>query len=117
MSTDVKTVIEWHLWPHWISSYIPFYTDMRDIVYVRRIVDLLKTTNFKVNACMYIIYTVSHFSYAPLIKCKITGKRNIIFSYSETISAKRIYICISNWNCIVFKSETNEKIEYQGRYP
>ena len=52
---------------------------MRDIVYVRRVVDLLKTTNFKVNACMYIIYTVSHFSYAPLIKCKITGKRNMIF--------------------------------------
>ena len=25
--------------------------------------------------------TVSHFSYAPLIKCKITQKRNVIFFF------------------------------------
>ena len=34
-------------------------------------------------------YTVSLFSYAPLIKCKITQKR-ICFFYSETTSVKRI---------------------------
>ena len=39
--------------------------------------------------------TVSHFSYAPLIKCKITRKRNVIF-FSETTNVKRIYICISH---------------------
>ena len=40
-------------------------------------------------------HTVSHFSYAPLIKYKITRKRNVI-SYSETANVKRIYICISD---------------------
>ena len=27
------------------------------------------------------VYTVSHFSYAPLIKCKISRKRNVIFLF------------------------------------
>ena len=32
--------------------------------------------------CIYVlIYTVSHFSYAPLIKCKISRKRNVIFLF------------------------------------
>ena len=61
-------------------------------------------------------FTVSHFSYAPLIKCKITRKRNMIF-YSETTSVKRIYICISHWNFIVIRSETNEKMDLEGHYP
>ena len=39
-------------------------------------------------------YTVSHFSYAPLIKCKITQKKNTIFY--ETTSVNRIYICITH---------------------
>ena len=60
--------------------------------------------------------TVSHFSYAPLIKCKITQKRNMIL-YSETTSVKRIYICITHCNFIVIRSERNEKMDLEGHYP
>ena len=62
-------------------------------------------------------HTVSHFSYAPLIKCKITQKRNIFFFYSETTSVKRIYICITHCNFIVIRSGTNEKMDPEGHYP
>ena len=39
------------------------------------------------------VYTVSHFSSAPLIKCKISRKRNMIF-YSETTSVRCNYVSI-----------------------
>ena len=58
-----------------------------------------------------ITYTVSHFSYAPLIKCKIR------YFYSETTSVKRIYICITHCIFIVSRSETNEKMDLEGHYP
>ena len=61
-------------------------------------------------------YTVSHFSYTPLIKCKIIRKRNMMF-FSETTCVKRIYICISPWNFIVIRSKTNEKMDIEGHYP
>ena len=57
--------------------------------------------------------TVSHFSYAPLIKCTITRKRNIIFLFWEY----RIYICIILWNFIVIRSEMNAKMDPEGHYP
>ena len=60
--------------------------------------------------------TVSHFSYAPLIQCTITLKRNITF-YSEIISAKHIYIFISHWYFIVIRSEMNEKMNLEGLNP
>ena len=44
--------------------------------------------------------TVSHFSYVPLIKCKITQKIYMLH-YSETTSIKCIYICISHRNFIM----------------
>ena len=37
--------------------------------------------------------------------------------YSETASVKRIYICISHWNFIVIRLETNEKMGLEGHYP
>ena len=60
--------------------------------------------------------TVSHFSYAPLIKCKIIQKE-IRYFKSETTSVKRIYSCISHRNFIVIRSETNEKMDLEGHYP
>ena len=47
-------------------------------------------------------YTVSHFSYAPLIKCKVLQK-DICYFDSETTSVKCIYICISHRNFIVIR--------------
>ena len=47
-----------------------------------------------INCC-----TVSHFSYAPLIKCKMLGKEMWYFYYDNT-SLKRNYICISHWNSL-----------------
>ena len=61
-------------------------------------------------------YTVSHFKYAPLITFKITQK-NICYIYSETISIKRIYICISPINSIVIRWVTREKMDREGHYP
>ena len=40
-------------------------------------------------------YTVSHFSYAPLIKFKISRKRNVIFFYFETTNVKRIIFALA----------------------
>ena len=60
-------------------------------------------------------YTVSLFSYAPLIKYRITRKRNMLF-FSKTTSLKRIYICFSHWNFIVIRWETSEKMDLKGHY-
>ena len=30
---------------------------------------------------------------------------------------RRIYVCISHWNYIVIRSETNEKMDLEGHYP
>ena len=59
---------------------------------------------------------MSHFSYAPLIKCKIV-KKEIGYFKSETTSVKRIYSCISHRNFIVIRLETNEKMDLEGHYP
>ena len=45
-----------------------------------------------------------------LYNVKLLGKE-IWYFYSETTNVKRIYICISHWNFIVIRSETNEKID------
>ena len=37
--------------------------------------------------------------------------------YSETTSVKRIYICITHCNFSVIRSETNEKMDFEGHYP
>ena len=34
------------------------------------------------------------------------------YFYSETINEKRTYICISHWNFIVIKLETEEKMDF-----
>ena len=39
------------------------------------------------------------------------------YFYSETTKVKRIYICISHWNFIVIRSETNEKMDLKVHYP
>ena len=36
--------------------------------------------------------------------------------YSEKTSEHGIYICISHWNFIVIRSETNEKMDPEGYY-
>ena len=64
----------------------------------------------------YFEHTVSHFSYAPLIKCKMLGEE-ILYFYSETTSVMRIYLCINYWNFIVIRSEMNEKIDLEEYYP
>ena len=61
-------------------------------------------------------HTVSHFSYAPLIKWKLLWNE-ISYFYSETTSVKLIYICISHWNFIVIKWETSGKMDLEGHYP
>ena len=60
--------------------------------------------------------TVSHFSYAPLIKWKLLWNW-LCYFYSETTSVKHIYICISHWNFIVIKWEKSGKMDLEGHYP
>ena len=64
-------------------------------------------------------YTVSHFSSAPLIKCKISRKRNMIFSSAERINVcqRRIIslcVCIFRRKLIVIGTETNEAMDPEG---
>ena len=42
---------------------------------------ILKTHCWHLKLDFVMSYTVSHFSYAPLIKCKIIQKRNMIFLF------------------------------------
>ena len=60
--------------------------------------------------------TMSHFSYAPLIKCKITQKSNMIFLFRDYQRKAHLYL---HYHCdfIVIRSETNEKMDLEGHYP
>ena len=66
-------------------------------------------------------YTVSHFSSAPLINCKISLKRNMILTRAERINVcqRRIIsncVCIIHRKLIVIGSETNEAKDPEGHY-
>ena len=62
---------------------------------------------------------MSHFSSAPLIKCKISRKRNMIFTSAERINVcqRRIIslcVCIIRRKLIVIGTETNEAMDPEG---
>ena len=64
----------------------------------------------------YIYFKYScHFSYAPLIKYIIIRIRNMIFVFCD-YQRKAHQYCISHWNFIVIRSETNEKMNLEGHY-